>query len=364
MSRLAKKGIISLKPYEPGKPIEEVKRELLLDEVYKLASNENSLGPSPRAVAAVKKALKDINRYPDGSCYYLRGRLAEKLGVKPGNLIFGNGSDEIMSIIVHTFMNQDEEAVIAEPTFLEYRLIVQAAGAQIKTVPLINFKYDLSGMKRAVTEKTKVIFIANPDNPTGSYLTDREIAKFLDGLSEDIIVVMDEAYYEFVDAKDYPDTMRYIKDRNVIILRTFSKAYGLAGLRIGYGLANAELVDCMNRVRQPFNVNMPAQAAALASLDDLRHLKRSVATVLKGKKYMYRKFDDMGLSYIHSETNFILVDVRREGREVFERLLRYGIIVRDMKAYKLDNYIRVTIGTQKENNKFIEALKRVMSGEL
>ncbi len=361
MSRLAKKGIINLKPYEPGKPIEEVKRELLLEEVYKLASNENSLGPSPKAVAAIKKVLKDINRYPDGSCYYLRVRLAEKLGVAPENLIFGNGSDEIMGIIVQTFMNPDEEAVIAEPTFLEYRLIVQAAGAQIKAVPLVNFKYDLDAMKRAVTDKTKVIFIANPDNPTGSYLTDREITRFLDGLSDDIIVVMDEAYYDFVDAKDYPDTMKYLKDRNVIILRTFSKAYGLAGLRIGYGLANAGLIDCMNRVRQPFNVNMLAQVAALASLDDPQHLKRSVATVLKGKKYLYRKLDKMGLSYIPSETNFILMDVRRDGREVFERLLRYGVIVRDMKSYKLDSYIRVTIGTQKENNKFIEAFKKVLT---
>jgi histidinol-phosphate aminotransferase len=225
----------------------------------------------------------------------------------------------------------------------------------------MNFKYDLDAMKRAVTDKTKVIFIANPDNPTGSYLTDREITRFLDGLSDDIIVVMDEAYYDFVDAKDYPDTIKYLKDRNVIILRTFSKAYGLAGLRIGYGLANAGLIDCMNRVRQPFNVNTLAQVAALASLDDSQHLKKSVATVFKGKKYLYRKLDKMGLSYIPSETNFILVDVRRDGREVFERLLRYGVIVRDMKPYKLDSYIRVTIGTQKENNKFIEAFKKVLT---
>lgn len=364
MSKLAKKGIINLKPYKPGKPIEEVKRELLLEEVYKLASNENPIGPSPKAIAAVKKVLKDINRYPDGSCYYLREKLAEKLGVGPENLIFGNGSDEIMEIIVQTFMNQDEEAIIAEPTFLEYRLVVQASGAQIKTVPLVNFKYDLDGMKRAVSGKTKVIFIANPDNPTGSYLTDREITKFIDGLSENIIVVMDEAYYDFVDAKDYPDTIKYLKDRNVIILRTFSKAYGLAGLRIGYGLANAELIDCMNRVRQPFNVNMPAQVAALASLDDPQHLKKSVAAVFKGKKYLYRELDKMGLSYVPSQTNFILIDVRRAGREVFERLLRYGVIVRDMEPYKLDNYIRVTVGIQKENNKFIESLKKVMSNKI
>lgn len=351
---------MNIEPYEPGKPIDEVKRELLLERVYKLASNENALGPSPKAIAAIKKVLKEINRYPDGACHYLKVRLAEKLKVCPGNIIFGNGSDEVMELAVHAFMNHNEEAIIAEPTFLEYRLIVEAAGDCIKTVPLVHFKYDLDAMRSAVTERTKLIFIANPDNPTGSYLTGSQIDKFMEGLPGDVIVVMDEAYYEFVAAGDYPDTLKYLKDKNVIILRTFSKAYGLAGLRIGYGVAKAELIDAMNRVRQPFNVNTLAQVGALESLDDDGHLKRSVAAVWKGKKFLCRNLDKMGLSYIPSETNFILVDVQEDGRNIFEKLLRHGVIVRDMKPYKLDNYIRVSIGTQKENNKFIEALKTVM----
>lgn len=360
MSKLAKKGITNLKPYEPGKPIEEVKRELLVKEVYKLASNENSLGPSPKAVLAIRKYLRDINRYPDGNCYYLKKKLAKKLKAKPENLIFGNGSDEIIDIMIKAFVNQDEEVIVGEPTFLEYRLIAETAGVQLKVVPHINFKYNLDGIKRAISEKTKVIFIANPDNPNGTYVTDKELERFLGSIPDYIIVVVDEAYYEFVDAKDYPDTMKYFRDNNLIILRTFSKAYGLAGLRIGYAIGEPELIDCMNRVRQPFNVNYLAQVAALAGLDDVQHIKRTRSAVLKGKKYLYRAFDSLGLSYIPSATNFVLVDIKRDGRDLFEKLLKFGVIVRDMKPYKMDNFIRVTVGTDKENRKFVEALEKVL----
>lgn len=360
MSRLARSGIANIEPYEPGKPIEEVQRELGLRRVYKLASNENPLGPSPKAIAALKRALRNINRYPDGNCYYLKKKLAKKLKVDPKNLIFGNGSDELISIAVLTFLNEDEEAIVAEPTFLEYRLIVEAFGRRVKTIPNLNLRYDLDGMKRAITDKTKIIFIANPDNPTGTYITDKQLDRFLDGLPDNVIVVMDEAYNEFVDVKDFPKTMRYLDDRNILIFRTFAKAYGLAGLRLGYCVGRAEFIDCMNRVRQPFNVNALAQVAALAAVDDVEYLKKTRATILKGKKYLYKNLDKMGLSYVPSATNFILVDVGGDGRKLFERMLRYGVIVRDMKAYKLDNYIRVTVGTEAENKKFIKVLEKVL----
>jgi len=351
---------MNIQPYQPGKPIDEVRRELLLEEVYKLASNENSLGPSKKALSAIGKALKDLNRYPDGNCYYLKTKISKKMGLKPENFAFGNGSDELIAVIIQAFMNEDENAIVADPTFLEYRLIVESYGRRVKVVPNVNLKYDMDGIRKAIDGKTKLVFIANPDNPTGTYISDKQITKFLENIPDSVIVVMDEAYYDFVDAKDYPDTMRHLKDRNLIILRTFSKAYGLAGLRVGYALANPELIECMNRVRQPFNVNSLAQVGAAASLDDSAHLKRTRQTVLKGKKSLYGALDRMGLTYVPSQANFILVDVKRDSWEIFQRLLRYGVIVRDMKPYKLDSYIRVTIGTAKENKKFIEAIKKVL----
>lgn len=363
MSRLARAGIEDIEPYEPGKPIEEVQRELGLRRVYKLASNENPLGPSPKAVAAIKKSLKYLNRYPDGSCHYLKIKLAKRLKVFVENLIVGNGSDEIIEIIVRTFLGPDDEAIIAEPSFLEYRLNVEVAGGQVRAVPLVNFKYDLDGLRRAVTDRTKLVFIANPNNPTGTYITDKELRRFLDGLSDNIIVVIDEAYCDFVAVKDYPNTIDYFRNRNLLILRTFSKAYGLAALRIGYGIAKTELIGYMDRVRLPFNVNMLAQVAAMAALDDREHIRRSKGMVLKGKAFLYRSLDKLGLTYVTTATNFILIDTKRDGRRLFEELLCYGVIVRDMKPYKLDNYIRVTIGTEEENYKFIEALRKVMKGE-
>ncbi|MFA5148739.1 MAG: histidinol-phosphate transaminase [Candidatus Omnitrophota bacterium] len=359
MSRLAKKGVMSIQPYQPGKPIDEVKRELLLEEVYKLASNENSLGPSKKALTAIGKALKDLNRYPDGSSFYLKTKIAKKMGMKPENFVFGNGSDELIAIIIQAFMNEDENAIVADPTFLEYRLITEAYGRRVKVVPNVNMKYDMDGIRKAIDDKTKIVFIANPDNPTGTYVNDKQITKFLENIPDSVIVVMDEAYYDFVDAKDYPDTMRHLKDRNLIVLRTFSKAYGLAGLRVGFALANPELIDCMNRVRLPFNVNSLAQVGASASIDDATHLKKTRQVVLKGKKFLYSALDKIGLPYVQSQTNFILVDVKMDSWEAFQKLLRYGVIVRDMKAYKLDSYVRVTVGTDKENRKFIEALKEI-----
>lgn len=358
---MVNKKILEIVPYQPGKPIDEVKRELGLQEVIKLASNENPLGPSPKAVSAIKRAAVKVNRYPEGSCFYLRERLSKHLKVKPQNLIFGNGSDEIIDIIIKTFSESDDEILSAEVTFLEYKIIAQQNGRRVKTVPLNNFKYDLPRLQDAISQKTKIIFIANPNNPTGTYVDKREVDDFLRGLHRHIVVVFDEAYFEFVMEKDFPVSIRYVKEgKNVIILRTFSKIYGLAGLRIGYALAQENYIQYMERARQPFNVNTLAQEAALAALNDSTFVKKSKKKVAEGKEYLYESLKKIGIECIPSATNFILLNLRQDGIEVFKKLLKQGVIVRDMCQYGLKNFIRVTIGTKKENRKFVAALKKVL----
>lgn len=358
---LARKNILNISPYEPGKPIEEVQRELGLRAVIKMASNENALGPSPKAVAAIKRNLNNINRYPDANCFYLKGKLAKKLGVKPENLVIGNGSDEIITLAARAFVSETDEVIIADTTFLIYKIAAQAAGANIKAVHMKNFKYDLKGMREAISDKTKIVFIANPDNPTGTYCALKEVAAFMKAIPKTAIVFFDEAYYEFGKQKvDYPDTLKYLNKENVIITRTFSKAYGLSGLRVGYGIASSEFIRCMDKVREPFNVNLLAQAAALAALDDAVFLKMTVSSVEKGKRFLYSEFDKLGLEYTPSATNFILVNIKKDCKEVFRKMLKQGVIIRDMKAWGLDTYIRVTIGTREENEKFIKTLKKVL----
>lgn len=354
--------ILNITPYQPGRPIEEVKRELGLKEVIKLASNENPLGPSPKAVKAIKGALGKINRYPEGGCFYLRQDLSKKLKVSPENLIFGNGSDEIIDIIIKTFCREDEEILTSEVSFLEYKIIAQQNGRLTRTVPLMDFKYDLSALKKNIGPKTRVIFIANPNNPTGSYVSKKEVEGFLLNLPENILVVFDEAYFEFVDQNDFPDVIKYIeKGKNVMLLRTFSKIYGLAGLRIGYGIAKKEFIQYLERCRQPFNVNLLAQEAAQAALSDATFVKKSKKIAAEGKEYLYQSLEKMGIEYIPSATNFILLNLKRDGIEVFKKLLKKGVIIRDMRQYGLKDFIRVTVGTKKENRKFVVALKKVLS---
>ncbi|MFA6141839.1 MAG: histidinol-phosphate transaminase [Candidatus Omnitrophota bacterium] len=362
MKNLVKPNILSVKNYVPGKPIEEVRRELGLKNVIKLASNENCFGPSPMAIAAVRKALKTVNRYPDGASFYLRKKLAEYLKVGEDNLIFGNGSDESICQVVRTFVSDGDEVVIARPTFLIYEIAAHLQNAKIKTVPLTReFKYDLKQMKKEITARTKLVIIANPDNPTGTYVTKNELDEFFKGLPEKIVVFLDEAYFEFANYsfKDYPNGLNYLSDRRIILARTFSKIYGLAGLRIGYAVSNPEIVSCMERVREPFNVNILAQAAALAALDDKVFLKKTLVHVERERKFLYSAFSKMGLGYVRSATNFIMVNTFKDCKAVFNGLLKEGVIVRDMKAWGLDTYIRVTVGTRKENVKFIEALKKI-----
>ena len=359
--KLARKEILKVKPYTPGKPIEEVKRELGLKEVIKLASNENVLPPTPAALRAAKRALLTVNRYPDGGCFYLKKALARRLGVRPENIIVGNGSDEIIVLALQAFLKRGEEVIIARPTFLIYELASRIAGAKIKFAPLKDFRYDIPGMARLISGKTKLIFISNPDNPTGTYVTKKEIDFLVSRTPKNTILYFDEAYFEFAkNIRDFPNTMKYIKNKNIIITRSFSKIYSLAGLRIGYGIAKREIIDCLNRVREPFNVNSVAQAAAYVSLNDKRYVERTIKFVEKAKSFLYKELDSLGLKYIPSVTNFVLINTGKDSKKVYRKLLKRGIIVREMSPWKLTGFIRVTVGTMKENRKFIKVLKDIL----
>ncbi len=357
---LLRKNLLKINPYEAGKPIEEIKRELGLREVIKLASNENPLGPSPKAIEAVRRSLSSVNRYPDSNGFYLKKRLAKFLNLEPSNITLGNGSDELIGIIIKTFVEDDEHVITADFTFLEYKIISCTENRTVVTVPLKYFKYDLDAIKRKIGQKTKLVFIANPNNPTGTYVTKYEVEDFLKGLPEGLLVVLDEAYDSFIDVDDFPNSLSYIKRRNVLVLKTFSKAYGLAGLRIGYALGRPELISYLERARQPFNVNSLAQVAAVAALDDKKFLDNTRRLILDGKEYLYERLSQLGITYVSSVANFILIDVSRDCVSVFKEMLKYGVIVRDMRQYGLNNFIRVTIGTKKENERFIRVLKKVL----
>ena len=353
--------IRSLIPYEPGKPIEEVEREHAIANSVKLASNENPLGPSPRALAALREKLNQLNLYPDGDCFYLKQGLARKLGVAPENLIFGNGSNEIIELAARTFLRPGDEAVMAEQAFVVYQLIVQAVGAQSRAVPLKNFTHDLNALAEAVSPRTRIIFLANPNNPTGTIYRRDDWERFLERVSPEALLIVDEAYFEYVRDGKYPDSLRYQSNgRAMLTLRTFSKLYGLAGLRIGYGVGSPELIALMQRVRQPFNVNAPAQWAALAALDDVEHVERSLQANREGIDYLEKQFSRLGLEFVPSQANFILVRVGR-GQQVFQQLLKQGVIVRPTGGYRFPEHVRVTVGTMEENKKFIGALERIIS---
>ena len=357
---LIRKNILNVTPYIAGKPIEETKRQMGLKEVIKLASNENPLGPSPMAQEAIKKALSGINRYPDSNGFYLKRKLSRLLNVDASCIALGNGSDEIIDIIIKTFVEDDENIVTSDATFLEYGIISRVNNRKVSTVPLKYFKYDLEAIRNKIDKKTKLVFIANPNNPTGTYVTKYELEDFMMGLPEGVILVLDEAYDAFVDVDDFPRSINYTANRNVIVMRTFSKAYGLAGLRIGYAVGKPEFISYMERVRQPFNVNMLAQAGAIAALDDKKFLAKTRKVTLEGKKFLYEALAELGLPYVSSVANFILVDVAKDGMIVFKDMLKFGVIVRDMKQYGLKNFIRVTIGTKKENERFVRVLKKVL----
>lgn len=352
--------IRSLIPYAPGKPIEEVEREYGIVGSVKLASNENPLGPSPRAIQALRERLHQLHLYPDGDCFYLKQGLAAKLGVSPDRLIFGNGSNELIELAVRTFMRPGDEAVMANQAFVIYRLVVQAAGGSCRIVPLRNFTHDLEMMAAAITRRTRIVFLANPNNPTGTIYRRKEWEGFLGRITPEILLVVDEAYFEYVTDADYPDSLSYSGEaRALLTLRTFSKLYGLAGLRIGYGIGPKGPIDLMHRVRQPFNVNAAAQWAALAAIEDRDHVQRSLAVNREGMDYLEEEIAKLGLEQIPSQANFILVRVG-DGERVYNEFLRRGVIVRPMGAYDFPEHIRVTIGTSEENSRFISELRAII----
>jgi histidinol-phosphate aminotransferase len=356
--------IRTLVPYAPGKPIEEVEREYGIANSVKLASNENPLGPSPKAVRALRDKADQLHLYPDGDCFYLKSALAQKLGIDAEGLIFGNGSNELIELAVRTFMRPGDEAVMARQAFVVYQLVVQAAGGAGRVVPLRNFTHDLPAMAAAIGPKTRIVFLANPNNPTGTIYRRDEWKKFLRQVPPEVLLIVDEAYFEYVADSEYPDSLQYqLQSQSLLTLRTFSKLYGLAGLRIGYGVGPKEIVSLMHRVRQPFNVNAAAQWAALAALEDHEHVRRSLDTNRAGMEYLQKEVADLGLEYVPSGANFLLLRVGN-GNDVFQRLLAQGVIVRPMAAYEFPEYVRVTVGTMAENRKFIAALKKIIKGSL
>ena len=347
--------------YEPGKPIEDVARELGLpaDQIIKLASNENPLGPSPKALAAMQETLLRSHFYPDGGGFYLREAIAHKMGLDRSNVILGCGSNEVIEFIGKAFLNPGDNIVVARHAFAVYKLMATLFGAETIEVPDPKFAHDLPAMLAAITPKTKEVFIANPNNPTGTLLSQEQLDDFMAKVPPHIVVVFDEAYYEFLP--NPPDVVKYVREgRNVVVLRTFSKIQGLANLRIGYGLAPASLIDVLQKTRQPFNANGIAQAGALAGLLDDEHQTKTRDLTIAGREWLQSEFGKMGLEYVPSHANFILVKVGN-GRSVFGDLMKKGIIIRDMTSYGLPEWIRVSIGTKEQNERFLEELRRVLA---
>jgi histidinol-phosphate aminotransferase len=354
-------NILRLVPYKPGKPIADVKRELGLTDVIKLASNENNLGPSPLAVAAMSDALSGVHLYPDGSCFELRQAVANHLDVPAGHLIFGNGSDDLIRLIGLAFLQPGDEIVQDDPTFSQYEAAAILNGAVCHKAPNLNWTHHLDAMAERVGSRTRIVFLTNPNNPTGTTVGAREVDAFIERLPSEILVVFDEAYFEYVERADYPDSLRYARDgRNVVVLRTFSTAYGLAGIRLGYGAARPEIIQVLEQVREPFNVSVLAQAAGIAALGDHEHLRRTREMNHAGKCAFYAAFDELGLRYAPSEANFVWVDAGRDSREVSDALMRRGVIVRAGAAFGAPNHLRVTIGLPEENERFIRELKEVL----
>ena len=352
--------ISTLVPYPPGKPIEELEREYGISGSIKLASNENAWGPSPRAVEAIKDALHNLHRYPDGSCYYLTQSLAAKIGTKPAEIVFGNGSNEIIGLLITAFLEPGGEVITSHPSFLMYQKLVQVQGGSNKVVELTaDMHHDLKAILEAVTAKTRMIFLDNPNNPTGTIIDPAAFAAFLERLPQDIIVVLDEAYVDFVEPGLRIDVLAYIRSgKPVAALRTFSKAYGLSGLRLGYGIMDAGIAEYLNRVRQPFNVNSLAQVGGVAALEDDEHYRMTLQKSRDGIAWLRNEVAKLGCRAMETHTNFFLIDVKGDGRKLYEHMLHQGVIIRPMQAYGFPNYIRITVGREHENRRFVAALAK------
>ncbi len=354
---IAKMSIFNITPYVPGKPIEEVEREYKIKNIVKLASNENPLGPSKIAITAMKKKIKNVNLYPDSSVYYLRNSLSGYLKVPADMLMFGNGSNELEQLIAETFVNPGDEVLFSALSFVVYPIVTEIVSGRAVIVPHKNFRHNIDGFIDRLSDKTKLVFLCNPNNPTGTIITKKEFEKFMSRVNSRTIVVLDEAYFEYVRCSAYPDGIKYLKKYpNLIVLRTFSKIYGLAGLRIGYGIAHRDIVDLIDRVRPPFNVNLIAQYAAEAALKDKKHIKSTLKINNAGKKFLYHLFKKLNIDFIKTYANFIFVKFNCDSKEIFKNLLQKGVIIRPQQG----NYARITIGTKKDNLKLATALKNII----
>ena len=361
---LALPGVQGLRPYEPGKPVEDLQRELGLDDIIKLASNENPLGPGPLALDAVRRVLPNAARYPDGNGFRLKAALSAKYNIETSRLTLGNGSNDILELIARAFVSPEHEVVFSEHAFAVYPIVTQAVGARAVVVPARGWGHDLEAMAAAVTDRTRVVFVANPNNPTGTLLDNRSLKTFLSAVPDRVLVVLDEAYAEYVEPAQAAQSRAWLDEHdNLLVTRTFSKAYGLAGFRVGYSLSSTGIADVLNRVRQPFNVNLPALVAAEAALQDRAHLEKSVQLNRDGMQVLQQRFDEMGLSYIPSAGNFISVDVARNAAPVYQSLLREGVIVRPVANYGMPRHLRITIGLPTENARFLSALEKVLAAE-
>ena len=354
--------IKALQNYKPGKPISEARRDLGIHDIIKLASNENPQGPSPKALLAIQNAMRDLHRYPDALGFNLRQKIAGKFNVKIENVILGAGSEGIMSTIMRTFLLNDDELLSAKDSFIGFRVLAMASGRDIKWVPMKGYKYDLEEMAKRISDYTKIIYIANPDNPMGTYITKKEFEEFYSYVPDRTLIILDEAYYEFaINQNDYPDSMNYRHD-NIITLRSFSKAYGLGGVRIGYGLAHEDLIQNLLKVKVPFEPSLLAQEAGLAALDDIEFLSKTIVINKKGNQLLTKGFDKLGIEYIPSTANFITTVWESENRasEISMNLLNKGIIVRHLTSFGWPNCIRISIGLEKENIRFIKTLKDLL----
>ncbi|ATW27490.1 histidinol-phosphate transaminase [Candidatus Formimonas warabiya] len=357
---LARRGIDGLAAYVPGKPVEEAIREYGLKEMIRLASNENPLGTSPKALEAMKQALDDAYLYPEGSSTELRRKVAATFGIEADMVIFGNGADNILLMIAQAFIDEDDEVIVGDPTFSVYETVTRIMGGRVVKVPLRDFTYDLSAIVRKITPQTKLIFVCNPNNPTGSLVTEKEVAQFMDQVPAHCVVVFDEAYAEFVQERNYPQTIRYIHhQKNVLMVRTLSKIFGLAGVRIGYALGPQKLINVLCKVAEPFPVNRVAQAGGLAALDDGEFVKRVLEVNEEGKHYLYEQFSQLGMSYVPSHTNFVFVHLGMDGKLAFQKLWEKGIVIRPGDIWNLPEFSRITIGTAEQNEKLVKALAMI-----
>lgn len=357
-------NIETIKPYPPGKPLDELEREYGVTDSIKLASNENPFGASPKAMEAIKYTLSDLHRYPDGSSYYLTQAIAEQQHVAPEEIVFGNGSNELIEFLVKAFVQNDSEVITSHPSFLMYQKFVQIRGGVNHVVALKGMRHDLEAIMVAVNEKTRLIFLDNPNNPTGTNIAPVDLYNFISNLPEHVILVLDEAYVDFMAEDQRVDVYSLIRNTTsrcgMVFLRTFSKAYGLSGLRIGYGLMPKEIADCLHKVRQPFNINSLAQVGALASLEDEEFYNRTLTLNREGMIYLRESVEKMGCTAYPSQTNFFMIDVKGDADMLYTSMLHRGVIVRSMSAYGFKNCVRITVGTREENERFLKALSQCL----